>query len=91
VWLASDAQDGAPVREEQLRAANLVVGDRLLPQRRSQPFDETPTELLFDMRMDRRVHQHDAILIEQTAVLLDGNRQGPLIFEAEPGSKISGP
>ena len=59
------------VREEQLIAVDLVVGDRLLAFRRDQPVDKLLAEILLHVRVLARVHQHDAVLIEQPSVAFD--------------------
>src|SRR5215469_9996916 len=76
------------IREEELLAADLVVGDRLLTLARGQPFDEAHAERLFYMRMLRRVDQHDAILIEEPLVALDEDLQILPVLEGEPGAAI---
>ena len=76
------------VREEQLLAVDLVVGDRLLAFRRNQPVDEGLAELLLHVRMLGRVHQHDAVLVEQPLVAFDHDGEIALVLEREPGAAV---
>src|SRR5229473_788234 len=76
------------VRKEQLPAVDLVVGDRLLARRRDEPVDEGLAELLLHLRMFLRVHQRDAVLVEQA--LVAGHQDGEIaaVLEREPGTAI---
>src|SRR5262249_41524169 len=56
------------IGEEEFFAADLVVGDVLLPLRRQEPVDERLSEFLLHVRMLRRVDQGDAVLVEQPLV-----------------------
>src|SRR4051794_1412258 len=74
--LAARSCAGAPafrIREEQLLAIDLVIGNGLLPGGRDQPIDEFAAERLFDFRVFRWIDQHDPVLIEQAAVAFDQN------------------
>src|SRR5713226_7440427 len=59
------------VGEEELLPVDLIVGDRLLAGGRDQPVDEGLAELLLHVRVLCRVHQDDAVLVEQPLVALD--------------------
>ncbi len=63
--------DVAGVGEEQLLAADLVVGDRLLPVARDQPVDEGLPLRDLHIGMLGRIDQHHAVLVEQPLVALD--------------------
>src|SRR5512134_1477107 len=54
----------AGVGKEQLLAADLVVGDGLLPLRRHDPVDELLPEFLLHMGMLVGIHQDHAVLVE---------------------------
>src|SRR5688572_4379971 len=73
------------VGEEQLLPADPVVGDRLLPFCRDDPVDEGLRHLLPDVLVPVRIHQDDAILIEQALVSLDEDRELAAVPEREPG------
>ena len=55
---------------EHLLAVNLVVRDCLLALVRNEPVDELLAKLLLHMRMLGRVHQYDAVLVEQQLIAL---------------------
>src|SRR5262249_13495843 len=55
---------------EHLLAVNLVVRDCLLALVRNEPVDELLAKLLLHMRMLGRVHQYDAVLVEQPLIAL---------------------
>src|SRR3954447_11290358 len=63
----------AGVRKEELLAVDLVARDGGLAVRRDQPIDESLPILGLHLRMLRGIHQHDAVLIEQPPVALDGD------------------
>ena len=69
-------------------AADLVVGDRLLPLRRHQPVDERLAELLLHVRMLGRIHQDDAVLVEQPVVALDHDVEVAAVLERQPGAAV---
>src|SRR5687767_5144759 len=73
------------VREEQPLAADLVVGNRLLPFRRDDPVDEGLPHLLLDVPVPVRIHQDDAVLVEQPLVAFDEDRELASVLEREPG------
>src|SRR3954471_2914079 len=52
------------VREEELLTLDPVAGNGLLSRRREEPIDELLAHRLLDVRMLRRVHEHDAVLVE---------------------------
>ena len=55
---------------EHLLAVNLVVRDCVLALVRNEPVDELLAKLLLHMRMLGRVHQYDAVLVEQPLIAL---------------------
>src|SRR4051794_33601019 len=55
----------AVIREEELLAVDLVARDRLLPLGRGQPLDEPHSQILLHRPVLRRIHQHDAVLVEE--------------------------
>src|SRR5262249_43077238 len=61
------------VRKKQLLAVDLVAGDGLLALRRPQRVDELLSEVFLHIRILVRVHQNDAVLIEQAFVALNHN------------------
>src|SRR5215470_2953070 len=69
------------VRKEQLLAADFVIGDRLLPVAGSDPADERLAELLLHMRVLSRIHEHDPVLVEESLVALDKDRQVAAVLE----------
>src|SRR5262245_32032751 len=77
---ASHALRGG-VREEQLLAVDLIVGDRLLTLRRDQPVDEGLAEVLLHMRVLGRVDQDYAVLVEQPPVALDHDLELAAVLE----------
>src|SRR5204862_5575571 len=76
------------VRKEQLLAADLVRGDRLLPCRREHPVGERLRELHLDVRVLRRIDDDDAVLVEEALVALDQDREIAAILEAQPGAAV---
>src|SRR5262249_53068845 len=76
------------IREEQLLAADLVTGDRLLSFWRDEPIDERLPEVLLDVRVLCRVDEHHAVLIEQPLVTLDEDLEVAAVLEREPCAAI---
>src|SRR5215470_168514 len=76
------------VRKEQLLTADFVIGDRLLPVAGSDPADERLTEILLHMRVLGRIHQHDPVLVEESLVALDEDRQVAAVLERQPSAAI---
>src|SRR4029079_8615660 len=82
--LARFGVSAAGVGEEELLAVDPVGGDRGLPPRRDQPVDEFLPHLLLHVRMLRRVHEHDAVLVEELPVPLDEHHEVAAVLEREP-------
>src|SRR5258708_2355312 len=76
------------VGEEQLLAVDLVVGDRLLALGRDEPVDEGLAQLVLHVRMLCRIHQDDAVLVEQLVVAFDRDGEVAAVLEREPGAAI---
>src|SRR5512134_3262152 len=91
VAAASTATLASPalvVREEELLAADIVTRDRLLQRARDDPVDERVAQVLLDVRVLRRVHEHDPVLVEQLLVALDEDREIAAVLEREPGAPV---
>src|SRR5215831_773398 len=58
-------------QERKRLAVDPVVGNRPLSFRRSQPINESATEVLFDMRVFCRVYEHDPVLVEEPPITLN--------------------
>src|SRR3954449_1031640 len=69
---------------EQLLAVDPVTGDRFLALGRHQPVDELLPRLLLYGWMFLRVHQHDAVLVEQPLVAFDRDDELAAVFERQP-------
>src|SRR5690242_1466662 len=78
----------AGVWKEQLLPVDLVRGDRVLSFARNQPIDELLPEVALDVRMLDWIDKHDAVLVEQSPVAFDDNREVAAILERQPGSAI---
>src|SRR3954469_21762521 len=78
----------AGVREEELLAVDLVVGDRLLALGGDQPVDESLAHLLLDVRMLRRIDEHHAVLVVEALVALDHDREVATVLEGKPGAAV---
>ena len=78
----------AGIGKEQLFAANLVGGDRLLAGRRDDPVDELLAGFLLYLRMPGRIDQHDAILIEEALVTLHKNGELLAVLERKPSAAV---
>src|SRR5262245_37190320 len=66
---------------EHLLAVNLVVRDCLLALVRNEPIDELLAKLLLHMRMLGRVHQYDAVLVEQQLIALHCDDEVGLVLK----------
>ena len=68
------------IREEQLLAADLVIGNGALPWRSDQPVNEGLSFLRFDMRVLCRIDQDHPVLIEQPPIAFHQvvNASGPV-------------
>src|SRR5262249_60858407 len=69
---------------EHLLAVNLVVRDCLLALVRNKPVDELLAKLLLHMRMLGRVHQYDAVLVEQPFIALHLDDEVGLVLKSDP-------
>jgi hypothetical protein len=67
----------ARVGKKELRAIDLVFGDRFLPFGRNNPVDECLAHLLLDVRMLRGIDQYYAVLIEQALIALPPRSPDP--------------
>src|SRR5439155_19475820 len=76
------------IREEQLLAVDAVRRERILALRRNQPIDELLPELAFDIWVLLRIHEHHAVLIEQSAITLDKKREIATIDKRQPRSAV---
>src|SRR5882757_5884163 len=76
------------VGKEQLLAIDPVAGDRGLAFRRDQPIDKSLAELSLHGGIFFRVHQHDAILIEQPLVAFDHDLEIAAVLEGYPGAAV---
>jgi hypothetical protein len=76
------------VREEQLLAADLVAGNRLLSFRRNQPVDEGLAQFLLHVRMFGRVHEDHAILVEHALVAGDQVVEFAAVLECQPVAAV---
>src|SRR6266487_3429214 len=76
------------VREEQLLAADLVPGDRLLPLGRDDPVDERLAEILFYVGVLGGIHQHHPVLVEQARVAFDRDGELAPVLERYPGAAV---
>src|SRR2546430_15860143 len=59
------------VRKEQLFAADLVLGDRLLSLGRDDPVDERLAEIFFHAGMLGRIHKLHPVLVEKALLALN--------------------
>src|SRR4029079_16873776 len=71
------------IREEQLLAVDLVVGDRLLACRRYHPVGELLRQRTLHVRVFGRVHHHHTVLVEQPLVALDEDREITAVLERQ--------
>src|SRR5438477_3300223 len=78
----------AGIREEQLLAADFVRGDRFLSLPRDEPVDEPLSEIALDVRMLLGIHQHHAVLVEQTTIAFYDDSEIATVFERKPSSAI---
>src|SRR6516162_6667266 len=69
-WKSRSRARSLALWPEHLLAVNLVVRDCLLALVRNEPVDELLAKLLLHMRMLGRVHQYDAVLVEQPLIAL---------------------
>src|SRR6185503_8915715 len=76
------------VWKEQLLAADLVVGDRLLTLSRDHPVNKGQAHLHLDVRVLGRIDEDHAVLVEQALVALDRNDQFAAVLEREPRPPI---
>src|SRR6266496_2748905 len=76
------------VRIEQLRAADLVIGNGSLAFRRDEPVDEGLAKLLFYVRMLFGIYQHHAVLIEQALVAGDEDVEIAAVLERQPRAAV---
>src|SRR5512134_1504203 len=76
------------IREEELLASDLVGGDRLLPFIGDDPVDECLSHVALDPEMLGRIHEDDAVLVEQAFVAFDHDRELAAILERQPRAPV---
>ena len=69
-------------------AADAIVGDGLLAGGRDHPGDELLPGFLLDVGMLRRIHEHDAVLVEEAPVARHGDGEVLAVPEREPGAAV---
>src|SRR4051812_14147257 len=63
------------VREEERLPPDAIAADRLLPRWREEPVDEALALRFLHVRVFRRIHEHDAVLVEELAVAFHQDRE----------------
>src|SRR6516164_2994608 len=69
-WKSRSRARSLALWPEHLLAVNLVVRDCLLALVRNELVDELLAKVLLDRRRVGRVHQYDAVLVEQQVIVL---------------------
>src|SRR6185437_7423057 len=73
---------------KELLAVDLISGDCGLSLRRNEPINETLAGFFFNRGMLFRVHQHHAVLIEQSLIAFDEDDEIAAILERQPCAAI---
>ena len=76
------------VGEEQLLASDLVAGNGLLSFRRNHPGNKGIARHLLHVRVLRRVHKHDPVLVEELRIALDEDRELATVPERQPCAAV---
>ena len=80
-YLNPDRGLPARIREKQLLAANFVPRYNPLPRWRCDPINELLRLDHFDLRMPGRADRHHAVLVKQSGIAFNQDRQVGTVFK----------